>query len=198
VKTHNIHIDSSIIDRLQRGEEDALTELYRKYWRSLYITSYNVLKNKQLCEDIVQEIFISIWNRRENLSIKTSLKSYLYACVRYQVFAQIKKNRKMLRVDLFNAIDQRIEYTSPETEFVYKELVQQMNKAIESLPKKCKRVYLLSRNENLSNLEIANELHISKKTVENHMTKALRILKMATEIALYLMLYSGLHFFTFL
>lgn len=194
MKTHSIHTDSSILKRLHEDDESALTELYCNYWQYLYITSYNILQNKQLSEDIVQEVFISIWKRRKDLEIKTSIKSYLNACVRYQVFSQIKKNKKMLRVDLFDSIEQRIQYTSPETKIIYKELVQQMNHVVDSLPKKCKRVYQLSRNENLSNLEIATELHISIKTVESHITKALRILKTSIGVLLVLIFCFSLYF----
>lgn len=177
MKEQNTLIDERIIKRLHQNDESALTELYSKYWQYLYITSYNVLRNKELCEDIVQEVFLSVWNRRMKLQIKVSLKSYLYACTRYQVFAQLRKNKEILRTDLFTTMNQRIHYASTDAEIIYKELVQQVDSVVETLPNKCKKVYILSRNEHLSHLEISSRLHISTKTVENHITKALRILK---------------------
>lgn len=191
MKVQNTHTDESLIERLRQGDESALTELYTKFWQYLYIASYNVLRNKELCEDIVQEVFLSVWNRRMKLKIKVSLKSYLYACTRYQVFAQLRKNKKMLQVDLFNNIDQRVQYNSPEAEaeVIYKELVQQINSVVETLPAKCKKVYILSRNEQLTHLEISNRLHISTKTVENHITKALQILKKSMGVFLSIILF---------
>jgi len=189
MKEQSTHTDERIIKRLHQSDESALTELYIEYWQYLYIASYNVLRNKELCEDIVQEVFLSVWNRRMKLKIKVSLKSYLYACTRYQVFAQLRKNKEVLRVDLFKAIDQRVQYNSPEAEVIYKELVQQIDSVVETLPTKCKRVYNLSRNEHLTHSEISSLLQISTKTVENHITKALRILKKSLGVFLSIILY---------
>lgn len=189
MKEQNTLIDERIIKRLHQNDESALTELYSKYWQYLYITSYNVLRNKELCEDIVQEVFLSVWNRRMKLQIKVSLKSYLYACTRYQVFAQLRKNKEILRTDLFTTMNQRIHYASTDAEIIYKELVQQVDSVVETLPNKCKKVYILSRNEHLSHLEISSRLHISTKTVENHITKALRILKKSLGVLVSIILF---------
>ncbi|MFV0591314.1 MAG: sigma-70 family RNA polymerase sigma factor, partial [Draconibacterium sp.] len=100
-----------------------------------------------------------------------------FSSVRYQVFHQFRKNPKNLRSELFENLEQRCTYENPESEVLYKELVQQVEAIVEELPEKCRIVYRMSREEQLSHKEISNRLNISPKTVENHITKALFVLR---------------------
>lgn len=168
--------DVEILQRLKKSDKKALTELYDSYWKSLYISSYNLLKDKELCEEIIQDVFIDFWNFREKLQIKISIKSYLYACVRYKVFSEFRKN-KVKNVELFEDLNQRFQYATPETKLMHEELVMQVDALVKTLPKKCQEVYVLSRNNQLSHKEIAEKLGISTKTVENHITFALKVLR---------------------
>lgn len=170
--------DNVLIERLKKDDKKALTELYNAYWKPLFISSYNLLKDKELCEEIIQDIFIDLWSNREKLQIKISLNSYLYACTRYKVFSQFRKN-KIIRVELFENLNKRFQYATPETKLMHQELVEQIGAIVETLPQKCKQVYKLSRTEQLSHKEIAERLNISTKTVENHITKALRVLRLS-------------------
>ncbi len=77
----NSNSDTLLVNRLRDGEKVALTELYNTYWQSLFISAHNVLKDREICEDIIQDVFMNIWYNREKLIINISLKSYLYACV---------------------------------------------------------------------------------------------------------------------
>jgi RNA polymerase sigma-70 factor (ECF subfamily) len=180
--------DNEIIQGLKTDDKRVLTVLYNNYWKILYISSYNLLKDKEVCEEIIQDVFIDIWNKRKEIEIKVSLKSYLYACVRYKVFAQFRTN-KIMRVELFEELDKRIHYTTPETKMIHKELEQQVKIVVESLPRKCQRVYKLSRYEQLSHKEIADQLGISNKTVENHITNALRVLRTSLGQVLFILLF---------
>lgn len=172
-----INSDKILIKRLKEDDEAAITIIYNIYWKLLYASAFNILKNKELSEDLVQNIFINLWNNRKQLEIKVSLKSYLYASTRYQVFAVIRKNKSISQIELSDDVDNRIKKTSPETKLMFKELIEQINSVIDSLPNKCRKVYKLSREEQLSHKEISQKLNISTKTVENHITKALKTLK---------------------
>lgn len=175
----DLNSDVILINRLRNGDESALTELYNKFWQSLFVSSYNVLKDKELCEDIIQDIFMNIWHNREKLEINISLKGYMYACARYQVFNQFKKNKDKIHVELFEDLDKRFQYSTPETQLMHEELLEQINSIVEALPEKCQLVYKLSREEQLSHKEIAERLDISTKTVENHITKALHVIRLS-------------------
>ncbi|WP_405605785.1 RNA polymerase sigma-70 factor [Polaribacter sp. Asnod1-A03] len=182
------HSDKDILQGIKNGDKRALTVLYDTYWKVLYISSYNLLKDKEVCEEIIQDVFIDLWNKQKELEIKVSLKSYLYACVRYKVFAEFRKN-KIIRVELFEDIDRRLQYSTPETKMMHDELEIQIKLIVASLPDKCKKVYQLSRNEHLSHKEIAEKLGISIKTVENHITNALRVLRTSLGTALFIALF---------
>lgn len=179
MSNQNFNTDTVLINRLREGDKLALTELYNTYWQLLFISAYNIIKDKELCEDIIQDIFMNIWHNREKLEINISLKSYLYACARYQVFNQFRKNKDKIHVEFFNDLDKRFQYATPETEMMHDELVQQINTIVETLPEKCQLVYKLSREEQLTHKEIALRLNISVKTVENHITKALQTIRMS-------------------
>jgi len=188
-----LHTDEVLLNRLRNNDENALTELYNRYWNPVYLYTYNVLRDKEVCKDIVQDLFMDLWKRREKLHITSTFKSYLFSSARYQIFAQIRKKEKSLGSHLFENLDQRLHYNSPESEYLYQELVQRISTTVESLPQKCREVYTLSREEQLSHAEISQFLDISTKTVENHITKALKVLRssVGTYLLAILLLFHG-------
>jgi RNA polymerase sigma-70 factor (ECF subfamily) len=167
--------DVQLIDRLKSGDESALTDIYKEYWQQLFLSAYNVLKDKQACEDVIQELFIKLWNSRDNIEIAVSLKAYLYASIRYEVYRQIRAG--VVTSDVFDALANRLQSPATHENLEYKELVSQVNSVVETLPEKCREVYKLSREEYLTHKQIASRLNISTKTVENHLTKALKHLR---------------------
>lgn len=171
----NVLIDLQLLEKLRSGDENALTGIYKKYWQPLFTSSYNILRDKQACEDIIQELFIRLWNNRQNIEITVSLKAYLYASMRYEVYRQIRTGAA--RGGIFDDLPERLQSPTTYGNIEYKELIAQVNSVVDSLPQKCKEVYKLSREEYLSHKEIAGRLNISTKTVENHLTKALRQLR---------------------
>jgi RNA polymerase sigma-70 factor (family 1) len=167
---------------LREGDHAALTAIYKRYWQPLYRSAYNLLKDRQACEDIIQEIFVKVWNNRETIEISLSLKAYLYAAMRYEVYRQIRYGT--VREDIFDTLHERLQTPSAHGQLEHKELLAQVNSIVAALPEKCREVYRLSREEQLSHKEIAEKLNISTKTVENHMTKALGHLRASLSSAL--------------
>lgn len=172
-----VQTERELLFLLKNGDERAFSELYNLYWDKLFISAYNKLKNRELCEDILQEVFISLWNKRQTLIIKTTLKNYLYASVTYKVYDVFRKNTDLLNNELLDKFDQRIQESNPETVLMHQELIAQIEIAIEALPEKSKVVFKLSREEQLTYIEIAKKLNISTKTVEAHISKSLRLLR---------------------
>ncbi|HLK29754.1 MAG TPA: RNA polymerase sigma-70 factor [Puia sp.] len=164
-----------ILERLAAGDELALEEIYKSLWHKLFMASYNILHNKTACEDIVQDIFLQLWAKRTSINIKESLEAYLYSAARYQVFRYIRNHPT--ESHFFEDVEERIADTSPEIMFQQKEIAKIVDDTVSRLPEKCRTIYKLSREEQLSHKEIAQLLHISTKTVENHLTIALRKLR---------------------
>ncbi|MGZ3871635.1 MAG: RNA polymerase sigma factor [Mucilaginibacter sp.] len=171
--------DAELVRKLKNNDEDAMIILYRNYWKTLYISAFKVLKDKEACEDIIQELFINVWNKRQEINIRTSLQQYFLACVRYEVLRKVRESKKYEPI-----VDELIETASDLSLYEsleYKELQNRLSVAIDMLPTKCREVYQLSRNEYLSHKEISNRLSISTKTVRNHMTKALHHLRISIQ-----------------
>ncbi|MCM5527729.1 RNA polymerase sigma factor [Parasegetibacter sp. NRK P23] len=167
--------EAALLLQLKRGDENALDVIYRKYWEGLFFYSYHLLKDKHACEDVIQDLFVRLWENREQLDVRLSLKAYLYASCRYALYKLIRKEQ--VREDIFDAIYERLHTETAYGNLEHKELVQQINVIVNGLPPKCREVYELSRKENLSYKEIGERLGISVKTVENHINRALKELK---------------------
>jgi RNA polymerase sigma-70 factor (ECF subfamily) len=168
------------MELLHKDNREGFIVLYRTYWADMYKAAFNVLKDRDQSMDTVQEIFVWLWEHHGQLVITTSLKGYLLAAVKFKT-ANIIRNGK-IRKSIFKEITTL--QPSPDdnsfgAELEAKELEELIRQIVEAFPDKCRTVYQLSRNQNLSNREIANALGISIKTVENQMTIALRRLRSA-------------------
>ena len=163
-------------DHSTNDDPEIVVKLYQDHWKSLYASAYKILKDKQASEDIVQDVFVQMWNKRHELQINTSIQAYLFASVRYEVFRKIRELKKFEPI----ADEMIIRYSesSPAERLEYKEYLQQISQEVYKLPEKCREVYVLSREQHLSNKEISNKLSISPKTVRNHLTRALRQLRL--------------------
>jgi RNA polymerase sigma-70 factor (family 1) len=173
------HDENELLRRLAEGDQKALDSIYQQFWRPLYTSAYNLIKDKEVCEDIIQEIFLQLWLRRESLQIRASLNGYLLAATRYQVFHYIRK--KPVRQYLFDDLEKRLAVPASDITLLQKDLHQQIDKIVGCLPEKCQQIYRLSREEYLSHKEIAEKLNISIKTVEGQLTIALRRLRLSLE-----------------
>lgn len=173
--------DKELLDQLKNNEKLAIEKIYNLYWEDLFLSAFNLLKNKEACEEIVQDVFITVWEKRTELQITYTLKGYLYGMVRFKVLNFLRSNSKEYPTDDTEGIEKRFQCITPETNLIYKEYEVYLESIIQSLPEKGREVYLLSRYEQLSNKEIALRLNISLKTVENHMTKSLAIIKKAIQ-----------------
>lgn len=171
--------ETELTELLQQDSLGAFREIYVRYWKALYGEAYKRLKDKDQCEEIVQELFAGLWNKRMALQIDGTLGGYLYKSVGYRVIDQYR--REMVRAKhraLFKAVYSEADH-STENAIMLKDLEQSINLAVGQLPDKCRSVYELSRVEHKTNKEIAEYLGISEKTVENHLTRALKKLRVS-------------------
>lgn len=180
--------DKSVLSRLRNGDEKALQEIYTSQADMLLRTSFKLLGDLESSRDAVQETFLKFWENRYSINIHSNLQGYLTAILRYHIFRVLKDKKP----SYFNSVslesllqsDQWKDAVSPEQLLFEKELLSKISSSVEQLPKNCRKVFIKSRYEQLKNKEIAAEMGIATKTVENQLTKALRILKLSIGISL--------------
>jgi len=166
--------DHDLLLLMQKGKEPAFKEIYHRYWEKLVATGYYYTKNKESAEEIVSDVLMSLWNKREDPQVR-SLSAYLGTAVKYAVFKAIVRNKRrqeLLQGQLRTESDQETE-KKLDARF----LKDFLEGVVEKLPEKAKLVFKYSREEQLSVSEIANKMELSPKSVEYHMTKALKTLR---------------------
>lgn len=169
--------DLQLLSLLRQGNNDAFTEIYDRYWGMLYRHARKVLYNDDEVNDIIQEIFLTLWSKGQDIELKGSLSSYLYAAVRNRIFNYLDHGKvKEKYISSLGAFLTKGEYTTDNL-VRENELAALIEKEIASLPAKMREVFMLSRNENLSIKEIGEQLGIAESTVKNQVSKALKILK---------------------
>ncbi|MFK7908635.1 MAG: RNA polymerase sigma factor [Chitinophagales bacterium] len=173
---HNFD-DDELLRLLQTDEAKAIEIIFKTYHSTLCISAYRLLKSKDAAKDVVQEVFMRFWKKRETIQINTSLKAYLRRAVVNTALNHIQKNRRHPTDNLDNLPQISSSKNSAQDDLQAAELKTDIQSAIATLPKKCRMVFTLSRYEQMTYKEIAASLEISVNTVENHISKALKILK---------------------
>lgn len=167
--------DTELQKKLQRQDQLAFEVLFDRYWKRLYSFAFKIYKEEAICEDIVQEIFISLWEKSTNTNI-VNLEGYLLRAVKYKVANYIRD----LKFDSGHLeILQNIPHPSKtDKHLVYQEFEAGIFMEIKKLPPRSQEVLILSRLEHYTNIEIAQKLGLSVRTVEKHISDALKLLKM--------------------
>lgn len=167
--------DSELLHLLQKGDVWAFDAIYTRYWSDLYKHAFYTLKSRDAAMDVIQEVFTWLWLHRETVQI-TSLKYYLRAATRFKMANYLRdtKTRRVFISDLQYTTESSIQ---PD-EISVRELKAVIAQAVAALPEKCRAVFSLSRNEQLSHAEIASRLNITVKTVENQITIALKRIRL--------------------
>ena len=167
--------DENLLKQMACDDRDAFSLLYSRYWEDLFITSAKALRSQEEAADVVQDVFLSLWNRRNELDIQGSLAAYLHTSVRYKCINYIEKN--ITRRDyLLQLAEVAIKFSSPNAEITLQldELQKTINQAVAKMPPKMREVYKLSRQEHLSYKEISDYKNISIETVKKHIQHALQ------------------------
>ncbi len=162
---------------LHGGNVIIFEQVFRDYYERLCNYANTMVNDMDEAEEIVQSTFLALWEKRSGIDIHTSVKSYLYQAVHNTCLNRIKHNRVKQTHSEYYRYTADVAMGSGSDLLIGKELEGQINDAIDSLPPQCQAVFRLSRFENLTYAEISEQLNVSVKTVENHMGKALRILR---------------------
>jgi RNA polymerase sigma-70 factor (ECF subfamily) len=169
--------DADLIVRIKKDERFAFDLLFDRYWRKLYQTAQARLNDDVVSQDIVQEIFIKIWQRRASIQIRTSLENYLQSAVRLSVISHFR-SKKVTHVQMEDALE-RVQLLESSIDSLkdYYELERTLEEAVNDMPEMLKKVYLL-RTENHSVKAIAGELGIADQTVKNYLSEVSRRLRL--------------------
>ncbi|GAA3638848.1 RNA polymerase sigma factor [Flavivirga jejuensis] len=173
---HKFANDIVLIQALKKGDSDAYTFLVNSFHQKLCIYAYNLTNNYDLTEDIVQNVFISFWKNKHRLKDDFVIKSYLYRSVYNEFINQYRKQKPIspLEQEHIEGLNAIVENEDGESLEILIKLVKQ---EIENLPPKCKQTFILSKQEGLSNIEIAEYMNISLKSVEAHITQAFKLIR---------------------
>jgi RNA polymerase sigma-70 factor (ECF subfamily) len=168
------YTDIELLQLLQGGDKKAFIEIYNRYWEQLVDIGYYFTKDKQAVEEIVDDVFIRLWERPENFQIR-SLPDYLGTAVKFGIFKSLLKTRR--RQTLFKNYSASILSTDEEQRIEAKFTEAYVNGIIETLPKKSRLIYKYSRQKGMSIAAIAKEMNMNQKAVEYHITKTLKLIR---------------------
>jgi len=160
------------LQSMKAGKQDALQKIFKHYYKYLVVTGYNITGDNEKAKDLVQDVFFELWKKREHINIQSSLKSYLRRAVVNRSLNYIKSQKR------FDFGDDNFDKQTPDKsvsaqkKLEAEDLKAVINSAIDSLPTKCKAIFILSRFEKLSHKEIAAKLDISTKTTWKYCLKS--------------------------
>ncbi len=166
---------------LQQGDEKALQSIFNQYYKYLLVSAYNIVGDNAKAKDLVQDVFFEIWKKRSQIDIQFSLKAYLRKAVVNRGLNYLKMHQRIDWGDDHFDAQTPDQTASPHTLVEASDLQTIINNTIDNLPPKCKTIFTLSRFEKIAHKEIAQQLDISTKTIENHITKALKLIRSAVD-----------------
>lgn len=168
---------NKIIVELSKDNDSSLKELFNYYYPRLFNFSKSFLKIEEGIDDIIQEVFVKIWQNRKKINSQTTFNSYIFTITRNLLLNELRSrlNNEKARAEIRN-LSLAQEYSMNE-EIEYRDIKEKVDQLIETLPERQKEIFILSRTEGLSHKEIAEKLGINTKTVEYHITLAVKYLK---------------------
>lgn len=169
--------DETLLSRLKEGDEKAFTAIYIRYNKMLYVLAYKYLKDSFRAEDIVQQVFLKLWEARSLFAGAINLRNYLYTSAKNLILNEIRDNFSDMEKN-YTVIQNTPEFEDKlQSALEEKDLFQHFYKILAELPEQKQKVCLLKIRDNLSNQEVADKLHISVPTVKSHYSQAIKLLR---------------------
>lgn len=178
VETNNYDVPFLVKELSEKNSEPALKWLYKHYFSKLMRFTTIYVKSEQVAEEIIGDVFFDVWKNRQSLRQINNFNAYIYTLSRNKSIDYLRSNQNApdqwenFPLDLYSRTE-----TTPEDDLISKELTHKLNQAIDSLPNQCKMAFKLIREDNLKYKEAAEVLNISVKTLEAHITKAVKTLR---------------------
>jgi RNA polymerase sigma-70 factor (family 1) len=171
-----VFTDEQLVTQLSESSKTAFEEIYNRYWYKLFCMSFHQTGSREEAEELVHDLFESLWDRRAVSNIK-HLSSYLIISLKYLITNHIKSRITWRKYQEYVLLNKMHEISTTEENIQFNDLSEAIDRAMKKLPEKTSRVFQLSRFENQSVKNIAQELRISEKAVEYHITRSLKYLK---------------------
>ena len=177
MKDLNLYSDEELMQEITSDNMFAFDVLYKKYCKRVYKFGYSILKLQEESENLMQDVFLSLWENRHKVEKDASVKSYIFTIAYNSAISIIRKKAKESQFVEYLKSIQEINQEPVNVELEYNELTNKLDEIIKELPQRQKEVYLLHRVEGLKYNEIAERLHVSVNTIENHMSRALKTIR---------------------
>lgn len=172
------HIDERLIWRFRRGDMDAFRKIYDSYSQALFRFANSYLKDSFGAEEIVQDVFLKVWEKREDVDVQKSLKSYLYRITVNKVFNELKHRVVKQKYEKHALNLDQVTGETPESSIQFQELNKKLDILLTKLPEQQRTIFIMSRWKGLTNAEIAEQLNLSIRTVENQIYRAAKFIKL--------------------
>jgi RNA polymerase sigma-70 factor (family 1) len=172
----NFFSDIDLLEQLSQDDVSAFKEIYDRYWHKMYLTAFKKTQSNEVAEELVQEIFSKMWERRQHVRIE-NLETYLFTALKYSVISHIRTTIKMRNNESIETHTDTFITHIEETPHSIWDLQTALDQALRFLPDKTRLIFEMSRYEEMPHREIANQLDISEKAVEYHITQALKLLR---------------------
>lgn len=169
--------DHQLLERIRAGDKNAFETTFRKFYKKLRIYAYTFVKDNEDAEEIVQQVFCKIWERRDQLRLEGALQPLLYRSVYNESLSQLRHQKVKDTFQAYQTQHMEQRELNLSHQILATELNQHIQRAIAELPEQCRTIFQMSRFEQLKYQQIADALNISIKTVENQMGKALKVLR---------------------
>lgn len=180
------HTDEELFRLVQSGNENAFAALYNRYWDRLLARAVLQLVSTQDAEDVLHDVFVGLWNRKDKIVLRYSFHTYIASILKYEVINRLAERKKKNAAAIGEGLQEAMPDNSLFEQLKFQELQQRLERTVQQLPEKCQLVFRLSRDEGLKVGEIAHALQISPKTVQNHINHALHVLRSALNNFLFL------------
>jgi RNA polymerase sigma-70 factor (family 1) len=166
--------ENELLEALRSGDEQAFSIIFKKHWYHLYSTALSKVQSHEIAEEIVQSLFVNLWEKRSVLLI-TNLSHYLNVSLKNKCIDHARRN--ITKEKYWQFVRSYFPVMDVQEEVIVHELEEAVEKSIEMLPEKSRTIFKLNRIDGLSNSEIAKRINLSEKSVEYHITKSLKQLK---------------------
>jgi RNA polymerase sigma-70 factor (ECF subfamily) len=169
--------DEMLFLLLKNNDDRAFSILYKRYWEKLLEVAFFKLQSQEEAEESVQQVFVDIWKNRHQTVLKYTFRTYISAALKYVIYAKLAQRKKMVGFPLDTYQPEFFVDNSTQEWLNFVDIRDNLETIVDQLPGKCQLVFRMSRETDLSNSEIATELDISVKSVEAHITKAIKLIK---------------------